>query len=121
MTLVPTNLELIVGESNIFEIDINTDLDPGDEVYFTAKYRRTDSDANAAILKKRSAGGIVDTDAPQGKCQVQIVRADTLSLTGRALIYDVKVEKVDSTPDLLQTVGKGVIRLIYPVNADAAP
>ena len=120
MTLITTPLELIVGESNVYEIDLNTDLDASDEVWFTAKYSRADADVDAAILKTRTGGGIVDIDLPTGKCQVKLTAADTAGLTGRALLYDTKVKKVDQSPDLIQTVGKGVIILLHPVNASAS-
>ena len=118
MTLVITDLELVVGESNVFEIDLNTDLDPTDEVWFTAKYNRADT--SAVIEKTRTGGGIVDLDTPTGRCQVKLTKAETENLTGRALLYDTKVKKVDQTPDLVQTVGRGVIFLVRPVNTTAS-
>lgn len=120
MTLLTETLELNVGESNVFEIDLNTDLDAGDQVWFTAKYSRLDADADAAIMKTRTGGGIVDLDPLVGKCQVQLTKADTENLTGRALVFDTKVKKVDQNPDLVQTVNKGVIILLNAVNVGAA-
>jgi len=119
MTLLTTTLELVVGESNVYEIDLNTDLDTGDEVWFTAKYTRSDSDVDAAIAVTRGGGGIVDVDPGTGRCQVKLTPSDCTGLTGRALLYDTKVKKMDQNPDLIQTVGKGVIILLHPVNASA--
>ena len=118
MTLIVQDLELVVGEDNIFDIDLNTDLDPSDEVWFMAKYRRSDADVDAVVEKKRSTGGIVDTDTAAGKCQVKILKTDLSSVTGRALLYDTKVKKVDV--GIVQTVGRGVIVLLRPVNVGAA-
>lgn len=118
MTLFTTTLELNVAESNIFEIDLNTDLDPNDEVWFTAKYAR--ADVTPVIQKTRSGGGIVDLDTPTGRCQVKILPTECDDLTGRALLYDAKVKKVDQDPDLIKTVAKGVIILIHPVNESAS-
>ena len=120
MTLVTSPIEIVVGESNVFEVDLSTDLDPGDEVWFTAKYRRSDSDAQAAITKTRTGGGIVDVDGVAGICQVKLLPADTDDLTGRALLYDVKVKKVDQNPDLVQTVNTGVAIILRPVNNNAS-
>ena len=116
MTLVTQNLELIVGESNIFEIDLNTDIDAGDEVWFTAKYSREDV---TPVIEKTRGAGIVDVDTVAGIAQVKLTKADTEDLVGRALLYDTKVKKVDQDPDLIQTVGTGVIILIHPVNTTA--
>ena len=118
MTLSTTTLELNVGESNTFEIDLNTDLDVGDEVWFTAKYNR--ADVTPVIQKTRSGGGIVDVTPGSGICQVKVLPADCDDLVGRALVYDVKAKKVDQDPDLIKTVAKGVIILIHPVNSTAS-
>lgn len=118
MTLTLQNHEIIKGEDNLLDVDLSTDLDPTDEVWYTAKYSRNGSDADAAIKKQRSTGGIVDVDAPTGQCQVKITRADTVALTGRALVYDVKVKKADQAT--VQTVGTGVAFLLDSVNADAS-
>ena len=118
MTLVVQDLELVVGEDNLFDIDLNTDLDPTDEVWFMAKYNRADTDGNAVIEKKRSTGGIVDTDPGTGKCQVKVLRTDLSTVIGRALVYDTKVKKADA--NIVQTVGRGVIILLRPVNVGAA-
>jgi hypothetical protein len=118
MALPFTRIEIIKGEDNLVDIDLAVDLDAGDEVWFTAKYERSDTDANAAIAKKRSTAGIVDVDATQGKCQVKIPKADASSLVGRALVFDVKLKKVDQST--VQTVGTGVAVLIDQVNKNAA-
>lgn len=118
--LATSTLELMVGESNVFEIDLNTDLDTGDEVWFMAKYSRSDADADAVITKTRSGGGIVDVDTATGVCQVKSTKAESENLTGRALVYDAKVKKVDQTPNLVQTVATGVIILLHPVNVGAS-
>jgi hypothetical protein len=118
MALITSDHEIIIGEDNLLDVDLSTDLDPGDEVWYTAKYSRSDTDASAAIKKKRSTAGIVDVDTATGKCQVKILRADTLALTGRALLYDVKVKKQDQSN--VQTVGTGVAFLLNSVNKDAA-
>lgn len=118
MALTFTRLEIVKGEDNLVDIDLAVDLDPTDEVWFTAKYERSDTDAVAAIQKKRSTAGIVDVDAPAGKCQVKILKADTTSLTGRALVFDVKVKKADQST--VQTVGTGVVILVDQVNKNAA-
>ena len=118
MPLTVQDHEIVIGEDNLLDIDLSTDLDSGDEVWYTAKYEPADADVDAAIKKKRSTAGIVDVDAPTGKCQVKVLRADTLTLTGRALVYDVKVKKVDQST--VMTVGKGVAILLNSVNKDAA-
>jgi hypothetical protein len=118
MALPFTRIEIVKGEDNLVDIDLAVDLDPTDEVWFTAKYERSDTDANAAIAKKRSTGGIVDVDTPQGKCQVKILKANADALTGRALVFDVKLKKADQST--VQTVGTGVAILVDGVNKNAA-
>jgi len=118
MALPFTRIEIVKDEDNLVDIDLAVDLDPADEVWFTAKYERSDTDANAAIAKKRSTAGIVDVDAPTGKCQVKILRTDADDLTGRALVFDVKLRKADQST--VQTVGTGVVILVDGVNKNAA-
>lgn len=118
MALTFTRIEIVKGEDNLVDVDLAVDLDPTDEVWFTAKYSREDADANAALSKKRSTGGIVDVDATQGKCQVKLTKTDTINLLGRALVFDVKVKKADQST--VQTVGTGVAILVDQVNKNAA-
>ena len=118
MSLQTQSHEIVKSEDNLLDVDLTTDLDPTDEVWYTAKYSAADPDASAAILKKRSTGGIVDVDAPTGKCQVKITKAEASTLTGRALVYDLKVKKADQST--VMTVGRGVAILLDSVNTTAA-
>ncbi len=114
MSVPVVNLELVKGEDNFFDLDLSTDIDAGDQVWFTAKYRR--SDVTPALAYTR-ASGIVDVAVGSGQCQVQVPAADCDDLEGRALIYDVKVKKADV--DQVSTAVTGVIRMIDPVNTTA--
>lgn len=120
MTLViPTqNFEIIKGDHNLLAVDLNVDLDPTDEVWFTAKYSKSDLDSEAVITKQRSLGGIVDVEPTTGRCQVKVLPADTDDLVGRGLVYDVKVKKADV--DTVQTAATGTIVMVESVNKDAA-
>lgn len=118
MSLQLQSHEIVKDEDNILDVDLTTDLDPTDEVWYMAKYSRSDTDAQAVISKKRSTGGIVDVDATVGKCQVKISKADATGLTGRALIYTLKVKKADQST--VMTVGTGVAILLDSVNTTAA-
>lgn len=114
MTVPIVDLELIKGEENFFDLDLSTDLDAGDLVWFTAKRRR--SDTSPALAYTRGSG-IVDVDVGTGKCQVQVPAADSVNLEGLALLYDVKVKKADV--DQVSTAVTGVIRMVTPINTTA--
>lgn len=110
MTVVATHdLVLVKGEDNFFDIDLSADLDAADEIWFTAKYRKSDVDADAALSLTRGSG-IIDVDTAAGKAQIKVTRAQATGLQGRALVYDVKVRKADV--DQVTTVVTGVIRMI---------
>ena len=118
MSLQIQDHEIVKDEDNLLDVDLTTDLDPSDEVWYMAKYSRSDSDAQAAITKRRSTGGIVDVDATVGKCQVKITKAEASNLEGRALLYTLKVKKADQST--VMTVGTGVAFLLDSVNTTAA-
>lgn len=103
-----------VGDDNVYEFDVPIPLIAAtDKFWFTAKRKYSDADSAALIKKgKNVAGGltgIVVTDEPGGKFQVQIDAADTASLTDESLLYDVKVKPTSSAK--AQQVQRGVMRL----------
>lgn len=118
MSTVPVaDLGLIKNEDNFFDIDLTSDIDASDELWFTAKYRKSDTDAEAALLLTRGAG-ISDVDPNTGKAQVRVTAAQASLLVGRGLIYDVKVKKADTGQ--VTTVTAGTIRLVDSTNTTAS-
>lgn len=117
MTVPVVDLELHKSEDNFFDIDVTSDLDAGDMVWFTAKYRKSDTDAEAALQLTRGAG-ITDVDPATGKCQVKVTKAQSAPLEGRGLLYTVKVRKADVGQ--VTTVVTGTIRLVDAINTGAS-
>lgn len=109
MNVARVDLELVKNEENFFDIDLTTDIDPADQIWFTAKYRKSDTDAEAALSLIRGSG-VIDVDTAQGQAQIKVTRVQSATLEGRALVYDVKVRKADT--DQVTTVATGVIRMI---------
>jgi len=113
MTLSDTVLEAIRGDDNFYDFDITGDLDAGDKIWFRAARKESElNDTNALIKKGRNVAGqsgIADLNIGQGQFQVQLEPADTATLTDKALVFHVVVQKADVNMDT--TVAKGVIRL----------
>jgi len=66
----------------------------GSNIYFMAKYNRTDPDS-AVVIEKSSSDGITVTDADAGEIVVTIDPADTRALpnTDVRLAYEIEIEK----------------------------
>jgi hypothetical protein len=115
-----TQIDGVKGETNIWDLDVSIALEAGDKIWFTAKNKKADTDADAVIkLGYNVAGlsGITITDLATGKFRVTAPAASTVS-AGRALVYDVKVKQVASS--VLQTVASGTLLLAEATNKDAA-
>lgn len=122
-TLPYTYLDLIKGETNYFDLDLDVDIDAGDEIWFTAKYSVRDPDTSTVLSKTRIGGGDTEVevlDSPNGKARIKLEPADTKTLVGRALVFDVKVKKVDAAPDAIQTAVVGTIIMHESINKDAS-
>lgn len=65
----------------------------GATVWFTAKHRASDADADAAIAKSSPAGGITIANAAEGLCTLELEPDDTADLGDHlaVLAYDVQV------------------------------
>ncbi len=120
LDILDTPIDAVKGETNIFDFDANVSLDSSDAIWFTAKERKSDLDADAVIALGRNAGiltGITLTDASLGKFRVEIPAAATDGLPDRALVYDCKVKILATS--VIQTVTSGVMYLADSVNHDA--
>jgi hypothetical protein len=119
MTLLmqETNIDAVKGESNVWDLDATIPLDTNDSIWFTAKHRKGDADADAVLALTKAGGGITITDEGTGKFRVTSAPSDLVAVAERALVYDVKI-KVAAT-GLIQTVAAGVLYLIDSVNKDA--
>lgn len=89
---------LIRGDSNIFTVTV-TDQDgaamnlTGAKLFFTAKYSRSDTDAEAIFQKSSPSNGIEITSAAGGLATVTITTMDTYNLTENiAAYYDLQVK-----------------------------
>jgi hypothetical protein len=79
------------------------------EIWFTAKRRESDADADAVFQKKYTDGGIAASDGPNGIYEITVLPADTSSLTQRTILYcDIQVKLTDST---ITTVLSGMLTL----------
>lgn len=107
-------IEASRGEDNLFNVDLSTDIDAGDKVWFRAAPTTDElTDADATIKKGLNVvgqGGVFTVDLPAGICQVQIDKADTAALTDEALVFEVVLFKADTTKET--TVASGILRLI---------
>lgn len=113
MSLVETNLECIRGDDNVYDIDLSVALvAASDQIWFSAKRRRSDLDT-AAVIKKglnvTGLSGIVVTSEANGQFQVTLVPADTDALVDQALLYDVQLKK--SGDAKVRTVARGLLLL----------
>jgi hypothetical protein len=117
-----TQVDAVRGETNVWELDASIPLSAAsDKVWFTAKHRKTDADADAVLkygLGVPGLSGILITDEAAGVFRVTSPIADLAAVTERALVYDVKV-RIAAT-GVVQTVATGTILLVDGVNKDAA-
>jgi hypothetical protein len=91
-----TRIDADRGDVNLYDLDANIALDGAqDKIWFTAKRRRADADGDAVVslgLNVVGLSGIVMTDAPNGKFQVQIPKTALVGVEDFALYYDVQIE-----------------------------
>lgn len=114
-----TQIDGVKGETNIWDLDASIALEAGDKIWFTAKNKKSDTDADAVIkLGYNVAGlsGITILDLTEGRFRVTAPASATAS-AGRALVYDVKVKQVAAS--VLQTVASGTLLLAEATNKDA--
>jgi len=87
-----TKIEADRGDTNVYDLDVSVPVDAvADKVWFTCKRRYSDSDVDAVVKKGLNVAGlsgIVVTDGPNGKFQVQIGRSELESVEDFALLYD---------------------------------
>lgn len=81
------------GDTNVYDLDATIAIDgAADKIWFTCKRRLSEADADAVVrLGLNVAGiptGIVVTDAPLGKFQIQIPKAALKSVEDSALLWD---------------------------------
>lgn len=120
-----TDLPLIRGDSAYLDVLITEpDGQPADlsvvALWWTAKHRTSDADANAVMRKTRVSGGIVLTDAVNGAATVVIDATDWAGYTGTGnLVWDLQM-KVPGTPDLIRTVANGRVLVTQDVTRETA-
>jgi hypothetical protein len=109
-----TTLSMTRGDDRTLDLAVTFDGAPvdlsGAQLWWTAKMRHLDTDADA-VIRKSSADGITVVDAAGGLATVAIKPEDTATLPGsNALWWDLQVK----SGGLVHTIAKG--RLV--VNAD---
>ena len=115
MTLMETTLECERGDTNLFDVDLDVAIaSPStDKIWFFAKRRRSDLDADAVIKKGLNADGgltgIVVTNAGLGQVRVTLAPGDTDDLADQALLYDVQYKA--ASDNNIRTVARGVMLL----------
>jgi hypothetical protein len=124
--MVETVITADIGETNIFDFDANVVLDASlDKIWFYAKRRYSDSDADAitkcTLNVSGGAGGIQVLDAPAGRFRVVIPALDldpTDLADDEALLFVCKL--YDQSLGWDTTVVRGTMRLRKEVVQAAA-
>lgn len=121
LEVLETPVDAVKGETNIWDLDATVAVDAAqDKIWFTAKYRKSDPDADAVLqygLNVAGLSGIVVTDGAAGQFRVTSPKADLEAVEGRALVYDCKLH-VQAT-GIIQTIATGLLYLVESVNKDA--
>jgi hypothetical protein len=108
-----TKIEADRGDTNLYDLDANIALDAvSDKVWFTAKRRLLDADADAVFrlgLNVAGLSGITVVDAPTGKFQIVVPKEVLASVEDRALMYDCQI--YDASQNAYFTVQSGVMVL----------
>jgi len=90
-----TEVEIFKGDSAVLKVLVTLNGVPvniaGFSMRFLVKKNVLDGDA-AALIEKTVAGGIVLTDPTNGKAEITLVPANTLSLGPTELVYAIKIK-----------------------------
>lgn len=91
-------MSIIRGDSKVFTVTLREpdgtplNLEELDDIWFTAKHSRWDSDADA-VFQKTVGAGITVTSAAQGLAEIEFLPEETASLTDlRTLRCDIQVQ-----------------------------
>lgn len=101
-------MEIYENEYRIIKVDLDTDISNYDEIKFSVKENKTDSDADAILSLSYLNGDIGIYDATNGYISI-IINTINSDITVGSYFYDIQITDIDNSEVLTATEGNFIL------------